>query len=62
MTNEMRLWGVLVEDTNGFPQHVRFQAEGAYEAEQYAKSVWGERVRSVPYLVNDPTPHWSNPR
>jgi len=51
-TTDIRTWGVLVEDTNGFPQHVRFQAEGPYEADQYAKSVWGDRVRSVPYLVD----------
>jgi hypothetical protein len=49
---DLRQWGVMVEDTNGYPQHVSFMAAGAYEAEQYAKSVWGDRVRSIPYAIN----------
>lgn len=46
---DLRKWGCLVEDSRGYPQYVTFMADGAYEANEYAKSVWGDRVRSYAY-------------
>lgn len=50
-SHDIHTWGCMVEDTNGFPQMVQFQAAGGYEAEQYSKSVWGDRVTSIPWKI-----------